>query len=43
MKTLIIDIDGTIVKYMGGGHKAIMEQDHELLLEISLNQVHNLL
>ena len=31
MKTIICDIDGTLVKYMGGGHKAIMEQDHELL------------
>ena len=31
MKTLIIDIDGTLTKYKGGGHKAIMEEDHELL------------
>ena len=31
MKTIICDIDGTLIKYMGGGHKAIMEQDHELL------------
>ena len=28
MKTVICDIDGTLTKYMGGGHKAIMEQDH---------------
>ena len=31
MKTIICDIDGTLIKYMGGGHKAIMERDHELL------------
>ena len=31
MKTIICDIDGTLTKYMGGGHKAIMEQEHELL------------
>ena len=31
MKTIICDIDGTLTKYMAGGHKAIMEQDHELL------------
>ena len=31
MKTIICDIDGTLTKYMGGGHKAIMEEDHELL------------
>jgi 3-deoxy-D-manno-octulosonate 8-phosphate phosphatase KdsC-like HAD superfamily phosphatase len=31
MKTIICDIDGTLTKYMGGGHKAIMKQDHELL------------
>ena len=28
MKTIICDIDGTLTEYMGGGHKAIMEQDH---------------
>ena len=27
MKTVIVDIDGTITKYMTGGHLAIMEQD----------------
>ena len=31
MKTIICDIDGTLTKYMGGGHKAIMAQDHEIL------------
>ncbi|MDP6586285.1 MAG: HAD hydrolase family protein, partial [Anaerolineales bacterium] len=31
MKTIICDIDGTLTKYMGGGHKAIMDQDHEIL------------
>ena len=31
MKTIICDIDGTLTKYMGGGHKAIIEQDHEVL------------
>ena len=31
MKTLIIDIDGTIVKYMGNGHKAVVERAHEIL------------
>ena len=31
MKTVICDIDGTISKYMGAGHKKIMEQDHEVL------------
>ena len=28
MKTIICDIDGTLTEYMGGGHKAIIEQDH---------------
>ena len=28
MKTIICDIDGTLTEYMGGGHKAIMENDH---------------
>ena len=31
MKTIICDIDGTLTKYMGGGHKAIVAQDHEIL------------
>ena len=31
MKTIICDIDGTLTKYMGGGHKAIMARDHEIL------------
>ncbi len=31
MKTLIIDVDGTLTKHMYGGHKAIMETSHELL------------
>ena len=28
MKTIICDIDGTLTEYMGGGHLAIMENDH---------------
>ena len=31
MKTIICDIDGTLTKYMGGGHKAIIENEHEVL------------
>ena len=31
MKTIICDIDGTIVKYMGGGHTAIIENEHQIL------------
>ena len=31
IRTLFIDIDGTLVKYMGGGHKQVMHQTHELL------------
>ena len=31
MKTLIIDIDGTLTKQMKGGHRAVMETPHELL------------
>ena len=31
MKTLIIDIDGTLTKYMDGGHKAVIDNAHELL------------
>ena len=29
MKSIICDIDGTLTKYMGGGHKALMDNDHE--------------
>jgi len=28
VKTIICDIDGTLTEYMGGGHKAVMENDH---------------
>ena len=31
MKTIICDIDGTIVEYMGGGHTAIIENEHQIL------------
>ena len=31
MKTVIVDIDGTLTKYMAGGHLAIMETPHEVL------------
>ena len=31
MKTIICDIDGTITEYMGGGHTAIMENEHQIL------------
>ena len=31
MKTIICDIDGTLVKYTGEGHLGIMNKDHELL------------
>ena len=31
MKTLIIDVDGTLTKYMGGGHRAVIDNAHELL------------
>ena len=31
IRTLFIDIDGTLVKYMGGGHKQVMHQPHALL------------
>ena len=31
MKTVICDIDGTIVKHMRNGHKGIMEEPHEVL------------
>ncbi len=31
MKTIICDIDGTITKYMGGGHLAIVEKNHQPL------------
>ena len=31
MKTIICDIDGTLVKYTGEGHLGIMKTQHELL------------
>ena len=31
MKTIICDIDGTLVKYIGEGHFGIMNKEHELL------------
>ena len=31
MKTIICDIDGTITEYMGGGHTAIVENEHQIL------------
>ena len=31
MKTIICDIDGTIVEYMGAGHIAIIENEHQIL------------
>tara|TARA_Y100001951_G_C11119185_1_gene171823 strand:- start:53 stop:418 length:366 start_codon:yes stop_codon:yes gene_type:complete len=31
MKTIICDIDGTLVKYTGEGHLGIMKIEHELL------------
>ena len=31
MKTIICDIDGTITEYMGGGHTAIIENEHQIL------------
>ena len=31
MKTIICDIDGTLVKYTGEGHLGIVNKDHELL------------
>ena len=31
MKTIICDIDGTLVKYTGEGHLGIMNTEHELL------------
>ena len=31
MKTIICDIDGTLVKYTGDGHLGIMNKEHELL------------
>ena len=31
MKTIICDIDGTLVKYTGEGHLGIMNRAHELL------------
>ena len=31
MKTVIVDIDGTLTKFMYGGHQAIMNKEHEAL------------
>ena len=31
MKTIICDVDGTLTKLMYGGHKAIVEKEHEAL------------
>ena len=31
MKTIICDIDGTLVKYTGEGHLGIVHKEHELL------------
>ena len=31
MKTLLIDIDGTLTKFLDGGHQRIVERDHTLL------------
>ena len=31
MKTIICDIDGTLVKYTGEGHLGIVNKEHELL------------
>ena len=31
MKSIICDIDGTLVKHMHNGHKGIMEEPHEVL------------
>ena len=31
MRTIISDVDGTLVKHMHKGHKGIMEEDHEVL------------
>jgi len=31
VKTLIIDIDGTLTKYMSEGHRAVIDNAHELL------------
>ena len=31
MKTVICDVDGTLTKFMYGGHKAIVEKEHEAL------------
>ena len=31
IRTLFVDIDGTLVKYMGGGHRAVVETKHEIL------------
>ena len=31
MKTVICDVDGSLVKHMHNGHKGIMEEPHEVL------------
>ena len=31
MKTIICDIDGTLVRYTGEGHRGIVNKEHELL------------
>lgn len=31
MKTIICDIDGTLTRYLDGGHQRIIHQDHEAL------------
>ncbi len=31
MKTIICDIDGTLTKFLDGGHQRIVERDHTLL------------
>jgi len=31
LKTLLIDIDGTLTRYLDGGHQRIIHQDHEAL------------
>ena len=31
MKTIICDVDGTLTKFMYGGHKSIVEKEHEAL------------
>jgi 3-deoxy-D-manno-octulosonate 8-phosphate phosphatase KdsC-like HAD superfamily phosphatase len=31
MKTIICDVDGTLTKYMSGGHKDVYEKEHTIL------------